>query len=202
MPAEEKALTLLSSVFQARIYPVEQLLIILRSRKSRKARSSCSSIDIKVYKDLQSPSGSSDESSDIETPSKPRTCTVQSGFRLSYTINISQAAGSNICYQQYCIQACLLGLARRHPLDKACPNISVYHALGPSSYYSLDCKTLAQLILYQLAQDPDNRYKLLGKQGACSTLFRLTLDIYRYTFVAKGTVRAFKANLKYKDIVY
>jgi hypothetical protein len=96
MPAKEKALTLLSLVFQAWIHPVKQSLIILRLRKSQKARSSYSSIDIKVYKDLQSPSSSSDKSLDIEMPSKLRTRTVQSGFRQSYAINISQAARSNV----------------------------------------------------------------------------------------------------------
>jgi hypothetical protein len=96
MPAKEKALTPLSLVFQARIHPVKQSLIILRPRKSQKARSSYSSIDIKVYKDPQSPSSSLDKSSDIETSSKPRTRTVQSGFRQSYAINISQATRSDL----------------------------------------------------------------------------------------------------------
>ena len=33
-------------------------------------------------------------------------------------------------------------------------------------------------------------------------LFRLTLESYGYTFVAKGTVRAFKAKLKHEGVVY
>jgi hypothetical protein len=57
-------------------------------------------------------------------------------------------------------------------------------------------------MLCQLAQDPDIGYEPLRKQGACSALFRLTLDLYRYTFVAKGTVAAFKADLKHKGLVY
>jgi hypothetical protein len=138
IPAEEKALTPPSSVFQARIYPVERSPIILRPRKPRKARRSCSSIDIKVYEDPQSPSSSSDESLDIETPSKPRTGTAQSGFRQSYATNTSQAAGSDVRHRQYCTQACLLGLARRRPLDEACPNISTHRALGAGNHHSLD----------------------------------------------------------------
>jgi hypothetical protein len=203
IPAEEKALTLLSSVFQAQIYPVEQSPIILKSRKSRKARRSCNSTDIIVHEDLYSPSSSSDKSSDIEIPSKPTTCTVQSGFRQSYTVNTSQAAGNDIRYLQYCTQACLLGLVQRRPLDKACPNVSAHRAFRASSYHILDQKTLVQYILYQLIQDPD-ACKLLRrqKQGARGTLFRLTLDLYRYTFVGKGTVVAFKAKLKYKGSVY
>jgi hypothetical protein len=57
-------------------------------------------------------------------------------------------------------------------------------------------------MLYQLAQDPDNGCEPLGKQGARGALFRLTLDTYGYTFVAKGTVRAFKAKLKHEGVVY
>ena len=201
IPAEEKALTPPSSVFQARIHPVERP-IMLRPRKSRKARSSCSSIDIKVYEDPQSPSSSSDESSDIETPSKPRTRTAQSGFGQSHSINTSPAVGSDVRHWQYCTQACLLGLARRRPLDEACPNISTHRALRASNHHGLDQRTLAQLMLCQLAQDPDNGCEPLGKQGARGALFRLTLDTYGYTFVAKGTVRAFKANLKHEGVVY
>jgi hypothetical protein len=57
-------------------------------------------------------------------------------------------------------------------------------------------------MLYQLALDPNNGCEPLRKQGAYGALFRLTLDIYRYTFVAKGTVRAFKAKLKHEGVVY
>jgi hypothetical protein len=54
----------------------------------------------------------------------------------------------------------------------------------------------------QLAKSPDNGYKPLRKQGTHSALFRLTLESYRYTFVIKGTITAFKAKLKYKGLVY
>ena len=54
----------------------------------------------------------------------------------------------------------------------------------------------------QLAEDPDNGCEPLGKQGARGTLFRLTLEWYRYTFVAKGTVKAFEAKLKREGLVY
>jgi hypothetical protein len=113
-----------------------------------------------------SPSGSSDESEDIETPSKPSTRTAQSKLGQSHTINTSQATGSDVRYRQYCTQACLLGLAQRRPLDEACPNISTHRALGASNHHGLDQKNLAQLVLCQLAQDPDNGCEPLGKQGA------------------------------------
>jgi hypothetical protein len=57
-------------------------------------------------------------------------------------------------------------------------------------------------MLRQLAEDPDNGCEPLGKQGARGALFRLTLEWYGYTFVAKGTVIAFKAKLKHEGLVY
>jgi hypothetical protein len=57
-------------------------------------------------------------------------------------------------------------------------------------------------MLRQLAKDPDNECKPLMKQGACSTLFRLTLGWYRYIFVIKGTMAAFEAKLNYEGLVY
>jgi hypothetical protein len=97
IPAEEKTLTPPPSVFHARIHPVKRSPIMLRPRKSRKARHSCGSADIIVHEDPQSPSGSSDETSDVETPSKPRART-----RLKTT---QAAEESDVRHRQYCTQA-------------------------------------------------------------------------------------------------
>jgi hypothetical protein len=200
IPVEEKALSPPASVFKARIHPFERSPIILRPRKPRKTRNSCDSLDMKVHEDLQSPTGLSDESSDIKTPSKPRPYMAQSRIK-QHQVTL-QAAESDVCQRQYCIQACLLGLVRRWPLDEMCPNVSVHRALGASGYHVLDYKTLVQLMLCQLALDPDNGCELLGKQGARGALFRLLLELHGYTFVAKGTVTVFKAKLKHESSIY
>jgi hypothetical protein len=57
-------------------------------------------------------------------------------------------------------------------------------------------------MLGQLTKNPNNGCEPLGKQGAYSALFRLTLESYRYTFVVKGTIIAFKGKLKHKGLVY
>jgi hypothetical protein len=57
-------------------------------------------------------------------------------------------------------------------------------------------------MLRQLAKNPDNRCELFKKQGACNTLFKLTLKSYEYTFVTKGTEPAFTTKLKHKGLVY
>jgi hypothetical protein len=54
----------------------------------------------------------------------------------------------------------------------------------------------------QLTENPDNGCEPLGKQGARGALFRLTLESYGYTFVAKGTVTAFTAKLKHECLIY
>jgi hypothetical protein len=111
IPTKEKTLTPPPSVFYARIHPFKRSLIMLRPRKSQKARNSCGSTDITVHEDLQSPSSSSDETLDVETPSKLRACTHQSGTRQMRSIKSSQVAEeSDVHYRQYCTQAYLLGL--------------------------------------------------------------------------------------------
>jgi hypothetical protein len=138
IPAKEKALTPSSLVFQAWIRPIERSPIMLRLRKSQKAKSSCGSVDTKVYNDPQSPTGSLDESLDIETPSKLRTCRAKSKPEQSYTLNTSQGEESNVQHRSYCTQACLLGLVRRLPLDEACLNVSTHRSFGDGSYHTFN----------------------------------------------------------------
>jgi hypothetical protein len=203
IPTKEKTLTPPPSVFYVRINPFKRSLIMLRPRKSQKARNSYGSTDITVHEDLQSPSSSLDKTLDVETPSKPRACTRQSRTRQMCSVKSSQAAKeSDVHYQQYCTQACLLGLVRKRPLDNACPNVSAHRAYRAGNHHALGRKSLAKLMLDQLAENPNNGCKPLGKQGAYSALFRLTLELYRYTFVAKGTIMAFKGKLKHEGLVY
>ncbi|KAL5328001.1 hypothetical protein ACEPPN_005707 [Leptodophora sp. 'Broadleaf-Isolate-01'] len=203
VPAEEKTLTPPPSVFHARIHPFKRSPIMLRPRKPRKARNSCGSADIVVHEDPQSPSGSSDEASDVETPSKPGARTRQSGIGQMRSVKTSQAAEeSDVHHRQYCTQTCLLGLVRKRPLDDACPNVNAHRDHGAGNHHALGQKSLAKLMSRQLAQDPDNGCEPLGKQGARGALFKLTLESYGYTFVAKGTVTAFEAKLKHEGLVY
>ncbi len=203
IPAEDRTLTPPSSVYQARIHPVQRSPIVLRPKKSRKARNSCSSTDRKVHEDPQSPPSSSNESSDIETPSKSMARSGQSRIRQSRETNTSRAAEeSDTHHRQYCTQACLLGLVQRRPLDEACPNVSAHRAHGTSNRHPLEQKTLAEGIRHQLEGNLDNGCEPLGKQGARGALFRLALDSFGYTFVAKGTVKAFIPNLKHEGQVY
>jgi hypothetical protein len=204
MPSEKKALkSPKGSAFYARIHPYDRSPVMLRSKKPRKARNSCGSADIIMDEDPQSPSGSSDETPDIETPCKPRVRTRQFGAGQMHSAKSSQATEeSDIRHRPYCTQACLLGLVRGHPLDEACPNVNEHRRHETGNDHALGRNSLAKLMLRQLAENPDNGCKPLGKQGACGALFRLTLELYGYVFVGKGTVTAFQAKLEHEGSVY
>jgi hypothetical protein len=119
------------------------------------------------------------------------------------SVKSSQAAEeSDVRHRQYCTQACLLGLVRGSPLDDACPNVNAHRAHKAANHHALERKSVAILMLRQLAENPDNGCEPLGKQGARGALFRLTLESYGYVFVAKGTVTAFKAKLEHEGSVY
>ena len=200
IPVEEKALTPPYSIFHTRTHPFRRSPIKLRPRK---ARSSCGSTDIVVREDSQSPSSSSDEPSDFESPSKPKARTRRAGNRQIRPTKTSHAnEETDIQHRKYCTQACLLGLVRGGLLDHACPNINVHRGHGIGNEHSLNRKSLSKLMLRQLAEDPDNGCEPLVKQGSRGALFRLTLVSHGYTFVAKGTVMAFKAKLKHEGLVY
>lgn len=192
------------SVFQARIHPFKRSSpIMLRSRKSQKAASGCRPTDITVHEDPQSPSNSSDESSDIKTPSKQSARTREAGSgHISPSKTPQVPNESNTNRRQYCTQGCLLGVVRRLPLDEFCPNVSAHRVYGSGNHHALEQETLAQSIQRQLKADPDNGCEPLGKQGARGALFRLTLVSFGYTFVAKGTVEAFIPHLKHEGRVY
>jgi hypothetical protein len=147
IPAEEKALSPPLSVFYARIHPFKWSPIILRLT-TRKARNSCGSADITVHEDPQSPSVSSDESPNVETPSKPRAPTRQSGTGQMHSAKSSQAAEkSEARHRHYCTLACLLRLVRKSPLDDSCPNVNAHRADKAGNHYALSRKSLAKLIL-------------------------------------------------------
>jgi hypothetical protein len=201
IPPNEKAITPPPSVFQARVHPVKRSPVILRPRKQKQGKNSCGSID--VHEDPESPSSSSDDFSEVETPSKPKARTTQPGNRPATVKTPQTPEQSGIRrHRQYCTQACLLGLVRGRPLDEACPNVSAHRTHKASNCHALEGKTLAQCIQHQLERSLDYGCEPLGKQGARGALFKLTLYSYGYTFVGKGTVEAFVPALKHEGRIY
>ncbi|KAI1473328.1 hypothetical protein F4774DRAFT_62557 [Daldinia eschscholtzii] len=105
--------------------------------------------------------------------------------------------------EQYCTQKCLLGLVQGGFLDPKCPNIALHCKNGPTkARHPVNHKEWLKLLWEQLTQSWGDGITKLDQGGACGVLFRITLLVYGYTFVAKGTVRALINDLKHEAAVY
>ncbi|KAI1475638.1 hypothetical protein F4774DRAFT_275140 [Daldinia eschscholtzii] len=105
--------------------------------------------------------------------------------------------------EQYCTQKCLLGLVQGGFLDPKCPNIALHCKNGPTkARHPVNHKEWLKLLWEQLTQSWGDGITKLDQGGACGVLFRITLLVYGYTFVAKGTVRTLINNLKHEAAVY
>lgn len=100
----------------------------------------------------------------------------------------------------YCTQKCLLSLVRGRKLDARCPNVGS-HSRGGGSHPVKHAQWLAML-RQQLEQSLDDGITPLGQGGARGVLFKVTMLAYGYTFVSKGTVRAFIPDLQHEANVY
>ncbi|KAK0728528.1 hypothetical protein B0T26DRAFT_748730 [Lasiosphaeria miniovina] len=115
--------------------------------------------------------------------------------------------------QEYCTQACLLGLRRGGPLDPACPNTSEHAraerqrtgADGRQQHHATNTAELCTILLKQLTGSLSAGIECLmkfGLFGAIGTLFNITLCGYGYTFVAKGVQDADELALKREAAFY
>ncbi|KAI8710940.1 EKC/KEOPS complex subunit BUD32 [Fusarium sp. LHS14.1] len=114
----------------------------------------------------------------------------------------------------YCTQKCLLGLVKGGVLDPRCPNMSLHsrqpnnhrsHYRGPSracARHPIDHAKFLELLWEQLERSLDDGITPLGQGGARGVLFKVALPAYGYTFVSKGTVRAFAKDLEHEAAVY
>lgn len=124
------------SIFYAPIHRFKRSPIMLRSGNSRKATKSCGSADIIVHEVPQSPSGSSDEASDIETPSKPRARTRQAGIDRCGTLKRHErrkramSATDNTAQEPAC-----QGLYEGVSLDDAWPNVNAHRPTGTGNQH-------------------------------------------------------------------
>ncbi|KAJ3455527.1 hypothetical protein MRS44_017009 [Fusarium solani] len=115
----------------------------------------------------------------------------------------------------YCTQKCLLGLTKGGVLDPRCPNVSLHskqpnnhrsHCRGPgrtrARHHPIDHAKFLKLLREQLERTLDGGITPLGQGGARGVLFKVSLLAYGYTFVSKGTVRAFVKDLEHEAAVY
>ncbi|KAL1887817.1 hypothetical protein Cpir12675_006403 [Ceratocystis pirilliformis] len=115
----------------------------------------------------------------------------------------------------YCTQACLLGLVRGLSLDTSCPNYHIHKSAllqasctqpqGEHQKHSIHGADVCRLIREQIAIHPENNCTLLyneGMYGAIGCLFKLSMNVYGYTFVAKGVESHNVRRLKRETRIY
>ncbi|KAK1622696.1 hypothetical protein BDP81DRAFT_440654 [Colletotrichum phormii] len=122
--------------------------------------------------------------------------------------------GRNDKHTPYCTQKCLLGLVSGGVLDSGCPN-NFFHSRKPSNgrrhdhssnrpdtHHPINHTRFVKLLREQLEQTLDDGITPLGQGGARGVMFKVSLLAYSYTFVSKGTVRAFIKDLEHEAAVY
>ncbi|CVL09139.1 uncharacterized protein FMAN_15421 [Fusarium mangiferae] len=152
------------------------------------------------------------ESSDDEStlpPAPPDTPTptgrnTRQGTRRSQRLALRPRGGGGEQGRQYCTQKCLLGMVKGGFLDPKCPNVTLHRkSCAPArAHHPVNHKEWLRLLRKQLAQSLDDGIRPLGTGGARGVLFQVTLLAYGYTFVSKGTVRAFIKDLEHEATVY
>ncbi|KAH7195027.1 hypothetical protein BKA60DRAFT_583946 [Fusarium oxysporum] len=152
------------------------------------------------------------ESSDDESaapPPPPDTPTptgrnTRQGTRRSQRLALRPRGGGGEQGRQYCTQKCLLGMVKGGFLDPKCPNVTLHRkSCAPArARHPVNHEEWLRLLWKQLQQSLDNGIRPLGEGGARGVLFQVTLLAHGYTFVSKGTVRAFIKDLLHEAAVY
>ncbi|KNB02954.1 hypothetical protein FOXG_05573 [Fusarium oxysporum f. sp. lycopersici 4287] len=180
---------------------------LLRKRTRRTA--ACQAGEGSLRKDdRQEPSD--DESAprppDTPTPSGRNT---RQGTRRSQRLALlalrPRGGGGGEQGRQYCTQKCLVGMVKGGFLDPKCPNVALHGkscAPAARARHPVDHKEWLRLLWKQLKQSLDDGIRPLGEGGARGVLFQVTLLVHGYTFVSKGTVRAFIKDLEHEAAVY
>lgn len=107
--------------------------------------------------------------------------------------------------QEYCTQACLLGLVQRSPLDVSCPNFSMHKRRSTGEDHPITKEDIGLLLQRQLSRSLDQDCECLDRKGFfgdVGVLFKVTLSEYGYTFVAKGVQKANERDLAHEKKVY
>ncbi|KNB19274.1 hypothetical protein FOXG_16420 [Fusarium oxysporum f. sp. lycopersici 4287] len=153
----------------------------------------------------QEPSDDESASRPPDTPT-PTGRNTRQGTRRSQRLALRpRGGGGEQGRQQYCTQKCLLGMVKGGFLDPKCPNVALHGkscAPAARARHPVDHKEWLRLLWIQLKQSLDDGIRPLGEGGARGVLFQVTLLVHGYTFVSKGTVRAFIKDLEHEAAVY
>ncbi|KAH7111742.1 hypothetical protein B0J13DRAFT_600437 [Dactylonectria estremocensis] len=112
--------------------------------------------------------------------------------------------GNNEQEVPFCTQKCLLGLVRGGTLDPRCNNhrSNRHGSRRTCAAHPIAHTDFVELLREQLERTLDDGITPLASGGTRGVLFKVTLLAYGYTFVSKGTVRAFMKDLEHEAAVY
>ncbi|KAK2468561.1 hypothetical protein H9L39_19720 [Fusarium oxysporum f. sp. albedinis] len=153
--------------------------------------------------DRQEPSDDESASRPPDTPT-PTGRNTRQGTRRSQRLALRPRGGGGEQGRQYCTQKCLLGMVKGGFLDPKCPNVALHRkSCAPArARHPVNHEEWLRLLWKQLEQSLDDGIRPLGEGGARGVLFQVTLLAHGYTFVSKGTVRAFIKDLLHEAAVY
>lgn len=153
--------------------------------------------------DIQGPSDDKSGPIPPDTPTPTGRSTGQ-GSRRSERLARRPRGESDEPGREYCTQKCLLGLLDRDVLDPKCPNYTLHrkNRSRVDARHPVNHVKWLKLLEKQLERSFDDGITPLAESGARGVLFRVTLLAYGYTFVGKGTVRAFIKDLEHEAAVY
>ncbi|KNB14025.1 hypothetical protein FOXG_12586 [Fusarium oxysporum f. sp. lycopersici 4287] len=176
-------------------------------RKRTRRTAACQTGEGSLTKgDRQEPSDDESAPRPPDTPT-PTGRNTRQGTRRSHRLALlalRPRGGGGEQGRQYCTQKCLLGMVKGGFLDPKCPNVALHcKSSAPArARHPVDHKEWLRLLWIQLKQSLDDGIRPLGEGGARGVLFQVTLLVHGYTFVSKGTVRAFIKDLEHEAAVY
>ncbi|RDA88447.1 hypothetical protein CP532_6623 [Ophiocordyceps camponoti-leonardi (nom. inval.)] len=102
----------------------------------------------------------------------------------------------------YCTQKCLAGIASGAALDNNCPNVALHRGNKQRTHHRLNQTQFIDHLSKQLKWSLDRGVTPLGMNGACGFTFKVTLLLYGYTMISKGTVEELARYLRQETVVY
>jgi len=206
IPADERQAPDTSSSYAPTTYSTFDRSPLVKRKKTRRR---------KIEEPIENaPRRDRSQSSDDDLPATPspaergRRDHPNQTVRRSQRILAQRPRGGHGQGRQHCTQKCLLGLVNGGLLDPGCPNVASHHkGSGRVADYTRLAHPVChaewlQLLSQQLKGSLDDGVVKLGIQGARGVLFQVTMLAYGYTFVCKGTVRAFIQDLEHEAAVY
>ncbi|KAL0764704.1 hypothetical protein CaCOL14_012794 [Colletotrichum acutatum] len=183
-------------------------------RKTRRGHARDRHTREQVTKDPNESSESSDDESRRNMPATPTPTERRARGRNPQSQGGQDSQGTRRSQRLLALRPRGGGEGRGGVLDPGCPNTFLHrrkprddrrhnHGSGRAeTRHPIDHTRFVKLLGEQLERTLDDGVTPLGQGGARGVLFKISLLAYGYTFVSKGTVRAFIEDLEHEAAVY